>query len=120
MAVTINGTSGVTFNNGSTQSVGAVGAGSQTWTNFTASRAFSTTYTNSTGYPIMIAVQGVSAGVAGNKAVNCYVNGAVIVVNGFYTTTGNNHASFTAIIPNGATYRSDGDGVTVGSWWELR
>ena len=54
MAVDINGTTGLTFNNGSAQDVGGIGTGSQAWTNVTASRAFSTTYTNTTGKPIMV------------------------------------------------------------------
>jgi hypothetical protein len=54
MAVDINGTTGLTFNNGSAQDVGGVGTGGQIWQNVASSRALNTSYTNSTGKPIMV------------------------------------------------------------------
>jgi hypothetical protein len=92
----------------------------QTWQDVTASRAFSTTYTNSTGKPIMVAVQGVSAGASGNKAVTFYIDTFAITTNGFYSTTGNNYPNITVIVPNGSTYKVEPDSVSLGKWWELR
>ena len=123
MSVSINGTNGITFNNGSTEATGSgmgTGATAQTWQNVGASRAFNTTYTNSTGYPIMVVVTGASGGVAGNKAVTATVNAVSIAANGFYTSTGNNYPSLSIIVPNGATYSFGADGVSLSTWFELR
>jgi hypothetical protein len=128
MSVSIDGVNGLTFNNGSTQAQSA-GLGSsatpQTWQNMTASRALATSYTNSTGYPIMISIVfNAAAGVAGNRAINIYINGVQVYFFGWYSTTGNNSPAGTIIIPNGATYSCDGAGSnvteTLSTWWELR
>jgi len=121
MAVDINGTTGLTFNNGSAQDVGGVGTGSQIWQNVASSRALNTSYTNSTGKPIMvnanINLQGISQG------------GAVLVVGGFtvaeisQNTAGLNigQASLlSAIVPNGIAYQVNTGGASISSWAELR
>ena len=128
MSVTINGTNGVTFNNGSTQAIsGGMGtsATAQTWQDVTGSRALSTNYTNSTGYPIMISVwMDAGTGVGGNRTINILVNGVVTYYFGYYTTTGNNIIGGNLIIPNGATYQVNSSGAnvtqTLNTWYELR
>ena len=107
MSVTISGTNGITFNNSSTQAQSA-GLGSsataQTWQDLTASRASGTTYTNSTGYPIMVA-----------SAPN--VSGFTVVCGGITLCSTGNNAGFSFIVPNGTTYSITG---TINSWAELR
>jgi hypothetical protein len=112
MPVTINGTNGLTFNNSSTQAQSA-GLGSsataQTWQNVTASRVAGTVYTNSTGYPIEVAIRQATNG------FTFYVGGVIVLYseNGFsgYVNT------VSAVVPNGATYYST-NGFT--QWNELR
>jgi hypothetical protein len=116
MPVTINGTNGITFNNSSTQAQSA-GLGSsataQTWQDVTASRVNNTTYTNSTGYPIMVAV---STGQTGSAFINFRVNGLLITQQA--VTSGAGGAQTTVIVPNGATYLSDSNAIN--TWLELR
>lgn len=123
MPVSINGTSGITFNNSSTSTVGGLGDG-QTWQNVTGSRAFGVTYTNSTGKPIFVSIMGVNGGGNGNKIISIYVNGLNVVFNGSYSQTGNSYPSGSAIVPNGSTYSADATGssvsVTLAQWNELR
>jgi hypothetical protein len=109
MPVTINGTAGVTFNNSSVASVGGVGDG-QTWQDVTGSRALSTTYTNSTGKPIMVAFITTS----GTSAV-VTVGGVAITEGGAF---GSAYGTMFVIVPNGATYS-----IAAGNlqrWSELR
>jgi hypothetical protein len=116
MAVTINGTSGVTFNNGSTQAIsGGMGtsATAQTWQNVTGSRAFGTTYTNSTGYPIEVFI--LSGGAGGTATLQVNING-VNYMQAYASPYA--VATLTFIVPNGATYSATG-GVG-GQWTELR
>ena len=109
MSLVLDGTNGVTFNNSSTQSVGAVGAGSQTWQNLTASRALSTTYTNSTGLSIQVLFCG-----GGNGTYVATVNSVSLTSVVQVNQTG--VQAF--IVPNGQTYQITG--ATVGNWSELR
>jgi len=121
MSVTVSGTSGLTFNNGSTQTTGAgFGSGSQVWNVITGSRASGVTYTNSFGYPIMVCVAGSSSGSGANHNLNVYINGTQIT----YTTqfaAGNDSPQITFSVPPGATYRVDitGTGLSLGQWAEL-
>lgn len=82
----------------------------QTWQNVTSSRASGTTYTNSTGRPIMVLVT-----TNNNSNTVCNVAGTQI-------TNGGNSPSYTNatfIVPNGSTYSvTAGSGITY--WAELR
>jgi hypothetical protein len=118
MSVSINGTSGLTFNNASTQSVGGIGDG-QTWQDLTASRALSTTYTNSTGKPIMVSFfgSGATASVIYSVVVNSVTINTVTATSSVFSGAG---MSF--IVPNSATYSitiTTGAGA-LGVWAELR
>lgn len=102
MAVTVNGLTGLTFNNGSTQDVGGIGTG-QTWQTF--ARLGGTTYTNSTGKPIFLSVQTVGNNTGGG--------GTTLTINGVVVGQGIGYAGaigmaqgfgLSAIVPNGGTY----------------
>lgn len=75
-----------------------IGVG-QTWQDVTASRSLDTTYTNTTGKPIVVQIS--CTNTQGGKIV---VNGVTVglVINTF---TGSVQAFASAIVPNGATYR---------------
>lgn len=99
----------------------------QTWTDVTASRAFDTTYTNSTGKPIMVSVWGNSTSASGG-VLEFLINGVKISEQGAnYNSSIVTHPSTTIIIPNGSTYlaKSLSGGGLFGSlglqkWMELR
>ena len=114
MAMTISGTSGVTFPSTAVQGDAAQGYG-QTWQNVAASRASGTTYTNSTGKPIMVSF---ASGWSPANNINVYVNGVQIytwgIVNNQYVQTG-----FAFTVPNGNTYSITSPGG-FGFWAELR
>jgi hypothetical protein len=113
MSVTVNGTNGITFNNGSTEATGSgmgTGATAQTWQNVAASRVLGTTYTNSTGYPIALSFVTYAAGPS-----QLSINGAIVAENGAYASA---YGFLFMIIPNGATYSISGGSIN--RWWELR
>jgi len=115
-----NGTSGqVLTTDGAGGSSWATAAGvgvGQTWTNVTASRAFGTTYTNSTGAPItvVIAFAFPTAGATGVLTVN-----GVAIQFGQVNSAYIQLASGTAIVPAGATYVFSAT-TTLNQWLELR
>ncbi len=87
----------------------------QTWQDMSGSRAYSTTYTNTTGRPIAVRVQsGFSAGSA-----------FVITIDGLsflssrVTSTQTQTYSEEFIVPDGSSY-SVTCGVAIGEWLELR
>jgi len=87
----------------------------QTWQDVTGSRAVGTTYTNSTGKPIMVSTVG--------TVLALYTTGSLIV-NGLTLDTyqafvANANGTVCGIIPNGATYSTTGF-VAMSSWKELR
>ena len=86
-----------------TATIAGIGDG-QTWQNVTASRAAGTTYTNSTGKPIMMNVHDNSSG-------------GVLVVGGVTQNRATNNLFYTAIVPNGATYSFS---LAFTHWNELR
>lgn len=92
-----------------------VGIG-QTWQDLTASRAGDTTYTNTTGKPIMISVSTNLANAT--VGLNIFVDG-VSVYNTVIRPSGTVQAAGSVIVPDGSTYS-----VTftsgLGAWRELR
>lgn len=118
MPVSINGTSGVTFNDSSVQGASAIGY-SQTWQNMTSSRSIGTTYTNSTGKPITVTIAATGNGANGLFGIT--LNSAVT----FYSPSaysGGAWTSVTFIVPDGNTYYTtqQGSNVTLQIWMELR
>ena len=93
---------------------GGIGIG-QTWQDVTASRVSGTTYTNSTGKPIMAVVTISVSG--GGASVSFIVGGVTIPFFGFSASGGSGYAGGTVIIPTGATYSCTG---IINSWMELR
>ncbi|MGA0569657.1 hypothetical protein ACO2Q9_02930 [Variovorax sp. VNK109] len=89
-------------------SLGSIGYG-QTWQVLTGSRAGSTTYYNTTGRPIMVAIQ-----IAASAAGTVVVNGTTVAV---MPTSANSGDSLTFIVPVGASYSLTG---TFNTWAELR
>lgn len=121
MAVTVNGLNGLTFNNGSTQNVGAVGTG-QTWQNVASSRTTNTSYTNSTGKPILVNISAFLSGVS-QATVQLLVDNVTVAQNAQNTAGGNTGmgATLTAIVPNGVAYQvTSSGGTTINFWAELR
>ena len=121
MPVTINGTSGVTFNNSSVSSVGGVGDG-QTWQTLTGSRAYNTIYTNSTGKPIFVGLLITTlAGTSATLQVETSLGSGTYISVAGDTGAINISASQSTIVPNGFGYRV----ITVNTptlqlWAELR
>lgn len=84
-----------------------IGVG-QTWQDVIASRVLGTTYTNSTGKPIMVSYTSYSGGLI-------FINSVEIAK----SSTGAVSTSYTFIVPNGATYKIS-DGAMGTHWKELR
>jgi hypothetical protein len=109
------GTSGFVLTSNGTNWASAlnptIGVG-QTWQDVTSSRAIATDYTNTTGKPIMVAIN-FNTGTSG-----------IILVDGVFagigaTTVGQATGGLNTIVPNGSVYRYNGL-ASVLSWSELR
>lgn len=89
-------------------SMGTLGYG-QTWQNVTGSRALGTTYYNTTGKPITLAIQ-CSA-----------VNTIQVAINGInFGFIGNTNNTYTYIVPPNGSYAVTGTSATFSFWNELR
>ena len=129
MSVVIDGSNGVdigagnlTFPDNTTQTTAPIGVG-QTWQNATllpGGRALGTTYTNSTGKPIMVSVSA-SASPSGGR-LEFYIDNIIISQNGTASlASGVSYGAFQFIIPNGSTYKCvNGTGMVLTYWFELR
>lgn len=141
MAVTINGSTGITtpgltnsgststagltlssgsitYPNADTQAVGPfAGPGSnQSWSNVTGSRSAGTTYTNSTGRPIQVAIL---SNQTTNSQFQFYINGT-LVWNQFSSTIYGDNVSCNFTIPSSATYSLTVPYGAIQYWMELR
>ena len=98
---------------------GNIGVG-QTWQNVTASRAFGTLYTNTTGKPIFISVHG--RGAPNHGKIEMYVDGVFMGQQGVTSVaSAGMDATMNAIVPNGSTYQVNNVlGATLITWSELR
>lgn len=110
---------GIRFADGTVQTtafsaaaVGGIGVG-QTWQNVLGSRSAGTTFTNTTGKPIMINISRAGPNYA---QTTIYVDGNAAAF--AYVDQYGGNESLSAIVPNGATYRVDGP--TPSRWYELR
>jgi hypothetical protein len=101
--LTSNGTAWIS----QTQAVIGVG---QTWQNQSGVKSVNTTYTNTTGKPIMVSISQASTG-----QQNIYINGNYLAQ---ISQLSNTSGGFTFIVPNGNDYRIDTN--TPSYWWELR
>jgi hypothetical protein len=111
MAVTIDGDEN-TITATATSAANVIGV-NQTWQDLSASRAASTTYTNSTGRPIFISVRLAQD----DGQLSLTVAGLLIGSTG--TTAGPQNYTLTAIIPAGITYSVTTSGGSL-FWYELR
>ena len=104
-------------------SAASIGYG-QTWQDVTGSRAFGTTYTNSTGKPIFIVVTGTTPSGA-NGAFTLTIGGVIVAENGIVGNGGNSgqhRIPTSAIVPPGSTYSAQQSVATstLDRWVELR
>lgn len=100
-----------------TQELSPLGVG-QTWQDFTGSRAWATTYTNTTGRPIQISITARDPSV-GNLYMALWVGGVKLAEQYHGASV---QAAVTAIVPPGATYKVEraDNNDTITSWMELR
>ena len=131
MAVTVNGTNGITFNDSSVQGASAVGY-SQTWQNLIGSRAKQVTYQNTTGKAIVVAVSFVAPfssvlQLYTSSSTDIFGNGVMIIQadGGDYYSPSQyvpHPANVTAVIAPNYFYQlwDPGNDVTVQYWTELR
>ena len=98
---------------------GGVGVG-QTWQDVTASRALNITYTNTTGKPIFLGLEGTFGRGAYDVNISVTINGYSqrIAVNS--STYGTTNVAGTILIPIGATYSVSMFGAALSKWSELR
>ena len=97
-------------------SIATTGLGvGQTWQDLTASRSLATTYTNSTGKPIMVSVTWEQS----NQKEMTLSIGGIAVDRGRQNQVGGG-AAVQAIVPTGATYSVTTTGNSIVNWLELR
>lgn len=113
MTMIFDGTNGVTFPDSSTQITAPtqIGVG-QAWVDVTASRAFGTTYTNSTTKPIQVYIH------CSGSGVNTITIGGVLI-GSFQANASSVNSNASFIVPVGATYLVS-TGATLARWSELR
>lgn len=87
----------------------------QTWQDVTASRASATTYTNTTGKPILVSIEFSYA----SNSRNIVVDGVQVSSASSTAATFTKRVGICAIVPPGSTYRSDG-AAGINQWAELR
>ena len=88
----------------------------QTWQDVTSSRSAGTTYTNSTGKPIMVNVYLTD----GESRTGSLTVGGVVVAVAISHGAGGSTATMSAIVPNGVSYSVGASGGGVAMWAELR
>ena len=99
------------------QAMSSIGYG-QTWSDVKASRAYGTTYYNTTGKPIVVAVSNSNA-TALNDFLEAFVAGVSIIYTVSQTATFINNLTF--IVPPGMSYRvTNASAGTISRWTELR
>ena len=116
MAITITSSS-VVWPSTISQTNAGIGYG-QSWQNVSGSRSVNTTYTNSTGRPIMILF-------TPNASANCYgsclVDGITVGYQQFTPSGGGGCALFSFIVPNSSTYAIvPASNFSTLYWYELR
>ena len=90
----------------------------QTWTNVTASRSTGTTYTNTTGRPIMVVV---SPTASGSLIGTFNIAGSAVGVVQHTPSGGGGGGPFFYIIPNNVSYSvTNNSNFAISTWYELR
>ena len=88
----------------------------QSYVDVTTSRVVGTTYTNNTGKPIMVSI--VTSSQSGTDNHYLYVGN--VIVSGYLDQESGDHTPFSAIVPNGSTYRLTTESGQLMRWVELR
>jgi hypothetical protein len=116
MSIVLDGTAGITFPDSNTQPTVALGV-SQTWQNVASSRAVATTYTNSTGRPIMVAVA-----LSSSTASTLYATVSGLSMGGTSVGSSGYSSGISFIVPSGATYSvtMNAGSPSINTWLELR
>lgn len=91
----------------------------QTWQNLSGSRAFGTTYYNTTGRPIAVGVTPNSAA-SGVYSGNLSINGVVVSALSQTVSTGNYAIPLFGVVPPGGSYSVNVTNMAMGGWAELR
>jgi len=95
---------------------GLLGVG-QTWQDVTSGRAVATTYTNSTGRPIVLSIY---TTLVTNWSASITVSGVVVATNTTNNMTSGGIGTLTAIVPPGGTYSFSLTYASLNKWMELR
>jgi len=99
-------------------SMSSLGYG-QTWQDFTSTRVSGTTYYNTTGKPIMVAVN-TSSGASNGQSLTLTIAG-INTSNAYFALSSQQFAAnCTGIVPPGASYSATVSSTTIGNWSELR
>lgn len=100
---------------------GVLGSSSQTWQNVTGSRSSGTTYTNSTGAPILVIVYG-NDNPGQGFSLTFTVNGSTVGPSGQGGPTGGGYLiPHPIVVQPGLTYSTSYNAsANYGGWWELR
>jgi hypothetical protein len=116
----INAGASIVFSDTTTLSTAPIGSSVQSWQSFSSSqRVQGSTYTNTTGRPIQVAIYGVQAA---TNTVTFFINGVAmgaVYVAGGGTGYPSGWLIANHIIPNNANYKL-GTGQQSIVWWELR
>ncbi|SNT29118.1 hypothetical protein SAMN06265795_12252 [Noviherbaspirillum humi] len=99
----------------------AIGLG-QSWTDVTSSRALNTSYTNTTGKPIMISVCATNSVSNSTVALALTIGGVSSIANNSRVAggIGNDALAVVAIVPPGATYQASATQANLLAWREMR
>jgi hypothetical protein len=97
---------------------GGIGDG-QTWQNMTSSRAIGTTYTNSTGKPIVVNINTTQADF-NTTAIVANISGVSFAIGRDANSGGGHYACGNVIVPVGATYSITLTAGGLDTWHELR
>jgi hypothetical protein len=96
--------------------VASIGVG-QTWQDVTSSRALNTSYTNSTGKPIFLAISYVNTAETNDASIT--VSGVEVASTRMNISATSGYVTLNAIVPDGATYSYQSDSA-LRRWVELR
>ena len=91
----------------------------QTWQNMTASRVVGTTYTNTSGRPIMVSVQGTPSG-STSFQIALRVNDSVVFSDSGWDNNERLPTGVVTMVMNGDSYSVSVNKFNMTSWWELR
>jgi len=100
----------------------AVGLGlGQTWQEMGSARAFNTTYTNTTGKPLVVSVTGYTTDENPLAGLSLYVDSTLLGISAQVSTITTHYVVISGIVPIGSTYRVTALGsIFKTSWAELR